>query len=222
MAKGKTFTSGNGFKITGTHEEAAAPSGSISITANGTYDVTSKASAVVNVPTSGGSAYAAEVGIVSFDVTGGTASDSTEYMKFSATIDGAGENAAIAAWRNEPYAYRFVIPFYANSSESAMSRLTTLEFWVYYSEDFGEDWCNGEICFPDSSGAWSTQLLHGLGHDYDPIANAGNWFNWIYFEFNAQGQFKITFAVDSSVSDYLVLDSLANAPMLMISGITIT
>lgn len=70
VAKGKTYTSAAGFKRTGTHEEAAAPSGSISITANGTYDVTDKASAVVNVPQSGGgSPYVTDLGDVSFTHT---------------------------------------------------------------------------------------------------------------------------------------------------------
>lgn len=70
VAKGKTYTSAAGFKRTGTKEEAAAPSGSISITANGTYDVTDKASAVVNVPQSGGgSPYVTDLGDISFTHT---------------------------------------------------------------------------------------------------------------------------------------------------------
>lgn len=70
VAKGKTYTSVNGFKRTGTKEEAAAPSGSISITANGTYDVTEKASAVVNVPQSGGgSPYLVDIGAVTGNVS---------------------------------------------------------------------------------------------------------------------------------------------------------
>ena len=64
VAKGKTFTSGLGIKQTGTKEEAVAPSGSISITENGTYDVTDKAQAVVNVPQSGGEEYAGDYRVI--------------------------------------------------------------------------------------------------------------------------------------------------------------
>ena len=78
VAKGKTYTSANGFKRTGTKEEAAAPSGSISITANGTYDVTSKAQAVVNVPQSGGgSPYLIDIGAVTGSVSTNTVSSGT-------------------------------------------------------------------------------------------------------------------------------------------------
>ena len=85
VAKGKTYTSAAGFKRTGTKEEAAAPSGSISITANGTYDVTDKASAVVNVPQSGGgSPYVTDLGDVSF--TNELETSSPQYRKFVADI----------------------------------------------------------------------------------------------------------------------------------------
>ena len=89
VVKGKTFTSLNGFKITGTHEEAAAPSGSINITANGTYDVTDKASAVVNVPQSGGSGspYLTDLGAVSFTESTGADNEGNTFVKISATFD---------------------------------------------------------------------------------------------------------------------------------------
>ena len=88
VAKGKTFTSANGVKLVGTKEEAAAPSGSISITANGTYDVADKASAVVNVPQSGGgSPYLTDLGAVSFTESTGADNEGNTFVKISATFD---------------------------------------------------------------------------------------------------------------------------------------
>lgn len=88
VAKGKTFTSARGFMLTGTKENAVAPSGSISITANGTYDVTDKASAVVNVPQSGGgiSIYITDLGMTNFTETTGTYSG-TDYTKLVAEFN---------------------------------------------------------------------------------------------------------------------------------------
>ena len=83
VAKGKTYTSVNGFKRTGTKEEAAAPSGSINITANGTYDVTDKASAVVNVPQSGGeSPYLVDIGAIQGNVGTNTTSSNKQMTVF--------------------------------------------------------------------------------------------------------------------------------------------
>ena len=83
VAKGKTYTSRAGFLRTGTKEEAAAPSGSISITANGTYDVTDKASAVVNVPQSGGgSPYLIDIGAVTGSVSTNTVSSGSKMTVF--------------------------------------------------------------------------------------------------------------------------------------------
>lgn len=88
VAKGKTYTSANGFKRTGAHEEAAAPSGSINITANGTYDVTDKASAVVSVPSSGGeSPYLTDLGAVSFAESTGADDQGNTFVKISAIFD---------------------------------------------------------------------------------------------------------------------------------------
>ncbi len=88
VAKGKTYTSASGFKRTGTHEEAAAPSGSINITENGTYDVTDKAQAVVNVPSSsGGSSYLTDLGAVNFAESTGADDQGNTFVKISAIFD---------------------------------------------------------------------------------------------------------------------------------------
>ena len=88
VAKGKTYTSASGFKRTGTHEEAAAPSGSINITENGTYDVTDKASAVVSVPSSsGGSLYLTDLGAVNFAESTGADDQGNTFVKISAIFD---------------------------------------------------------------------------------------------------------------------------------------
>ena len=112
VAKGKTYTSAAGFKRTGTHEEAAAPSGSISITANGTYDVTDKASAVVNVPTSVTQlSCVTDLGLLTFGhevktiTVNGTAHEYVEYTSNTFSVP-----ASLAFFDGE-FRYSICIPF---------------------------------------------------------------------------------------------------------------
>ncbi len=113
VAKGKTYTSAAGFKRTGTHEEAAAPSGSISITANGTYDVTDKASAVVNVPTSVTQlSCVTDLGLLTFGhevktiTVNGTAHEYVEYTSNAFSVP-----ASLAFFDGE-FRYSICVPFY--------------------------------------------------------------------------------------------------------------
>lgn len=112
VAKGKTYTSAAGFKRTGTHEEAAAPSGSISITANGTYDVTDKASAVINVPTSVAQlSCVTDLGLLTFGyevktiTVNGTAHEYVEYTSNAFSVP-----ASLAFFPGE-FRYSICIPF---------------------------------------------------------------------------------------------------------------
>lgn len=112
VAKGKTYTSAAGFKRTGTKEEAVAPSGSISITANGTYDVTDKAQAVVNVPTSVTQlSCVTDLGLLSFAhevktiTVNGTAHEYVEYTSNAFSVP-----ASLAFFDGE-FRYSICIPF---------------------------------------------------------------------------------------------------------------
>ena len=112
VAKGKTYTSAAGFKRTGTKEEAVAPSGSISITANGIYDVTDKAQAVVNVPTSVTQiSCVTDLGLLSFAhevktiTVNGTAHEYVEYTSNAFSVP-----ASLAFFEGE-FRYSICIPF---------------------------------------------------------------------------------------------------------------
>ena len=156
VAKGKTYTSANGFKRAGTHEEAAAPSGSISITANGTYDVTDKASAVVNVPSSGGGiAGVTDLGAITFDYSVNEFSDGTEYIEYSNSVG----FAAPDDWYSGTH--KFLLPFKVVYDSGATEALGTLEVWGYYDGAMAETYYQGLLSIGDNLSVLQSWALCG-------------------------------------------------------------
>ena len=143
VAKGKTFTSGSGVKQTGTKEETVAPSGSISITANGTYDVASKAQAVVNVPqSSGGSPYLIDLGAIIGSVSTNTVSSGysmTVFVSDPITMPQDYLTAVNAFYNNEdemnwkPYLDQYRLQLLAKPMDTTNYATAVFDFHVDYS-----------------------------------------------------------------------------------------
>ena len=143
VAKGKTFTSGSGVKQTGTKEQIAAPSGSISITANGTYDVTDKASAVVNVPqNSGENPYLIDLGAITGSVSTNTVSSGysmtvfvsdpiTMPQEFLTAVNSFYSNEDEMNWK--PYLDQYRLQLLAKPMDTTNYATAIFDFHVDYS-----------------------------------------------------------------------------------------
>ena len=175
VAKGKTFTSGSGIKQTGMKEEAVAPSGSISITANGTYDVTDKASAVVNVPQSGGgSPCLIDLGAIIGSVSTNTVSSGysmTVFVSDPITMPQDYLTAVNAVYNNEdemnwkPYLDQYRLQLLAKPMDTMNYATAIFDFYVDYSY--------GLICYQLYVG----QNAYGFtGEEFD-IINQGAFIN---------------------------------------------
>ena len=133
----------NGVKVTGTLEKLVAPSGSISITENGTYDVASKAQAVVNVPQSGGgSPYLIDLGAITGSVSTNTVSSGysmTVFVSDPITMPQDYLTAVNAFYNNEdemnwkPYLDQYRLQLLAKPMDTTNYATAVFDFHVDYS-----------------------------------------------------------------------------------------
>ena len=164
----------NGVKVTGTLEKLVAPSGSISITENGTYDVASKAQAVVNVPQSGGgSPYLIDLGAITGTVSTNTVSSGyvmTVFVSDPITIPQDYLTAVNAYYNNEdemnwkPYFDQYRLQLLAKPMDTTNYATAIFDFYA--------DNANG-FCYQCMVGAttfWYT------GEEFD-IINQGAFIN---------------------------------------------
>ena len=177
VAKGKTYTSASGFKRTGTHEEAAAPSGSINITENGTYDVTDKASAVVNVPSTAASPCVIDLGAVGFTaefnktagvvgIDGELTGETVAYTEFT-----SGGFTAPDEWYSDTI-YGTVIPFKIMPFNGQTESLAVIDVRTFYNYNSGNTTYCGEMSVGMGTNDSDMYLIGGCTDYFNESKNA--------------------------------------------------
>lgn len=136
----------NGVKVTGTLEKLVAPSGSISITENGTYDVASKAQAVINVPQSGGgSPYLIDLGAITGTISTNTVSSGyvmTVFVSDPITIPQDYLTAVNAYYNNEdemnwkPYLDQYRLQLLAKPMDTTNYATAIFDFYADNANGF--------------------------------------------------------------------------------------
>ena len=177
VAKGKTYTSASGFKRTGTHEEAAAPSGSINITENGTYDVTDKASAVVSVPSTAASPCVIDLGAVGFTAEfnktagvvgsdGELTGETVAYTEFT-----SGGFTAPDEWYSDTI-YGTVIPFKIMPFDGQTESLAVIDVRTFYNYNSGNTTYYGEMSVGMGANGSNMYLIGGYTDYFNESKNA--------------------------------------------------